>query len=113
MTSEAQVRVARGAEWLDAINPGWHNRIDCEAIRMVDCRRCIAGQLYGYYTRIFQKLPLEPTKSASEQARDLGFDTDDISYDDLRNAWIEQINIRKEKDNGPIQESEVLADHVI
>jgi hypothetical protein len=40
-------RVARGAQWLDCIVPGWEQRIDVETLELVSAQRCICGQLFA------------------------------------------------------------------
>lgn len=42
-------RVARGAEYLDGINPDWFKLVDTEHIDMRSGSRCIAGQVFGSY----------------------------------------------------------------
>lgn len=42
---EAELRVAKGAAHLDAIRPGWFNRIDVGTLTLHDPCGCIVGQL--------------------------------------------------------------------
>jgi hypothetical protein len=42
-------RVAAGAAWLDAHEPGWVDRIDLGGLDIQSCDRCILGQVYGHY----------------------------------------------------------------
>jgi len=39
-------RVKAGAEFLDSMEPGWHNRIDVDSFSIVSTTRCILGQLF-------------------------------------------------------------------
>jgi hypothetical protein len=42
-------RVARGAELLDRVRPGWAAKIAVDRLGMESCWRCLLGQLYGHY----------------------------------------------------------------
>lgn len=44
-------RVARGADLLDEIYPGWENRISLRQLDIGCSFGCIIGQLYGQFTR--------------------------------------------------------------
>ncbi|MFB6097787.1 MAG: hypothetical protein ABEK84_01465 [Salinibacter sp.] len=44
-----QERVQRGAEYLDEVDPGWHRRIDPDALELENGRRCVLGQLHGEF----------------------------------------------------------------
>lgn len=46
MTETAQVRVARGAAWLDKKYPGWHQGIDLSILDISSCHLCVLGQVY-------------------------------------------------------------------
>lgn len=41
----ANEAVARGAEWLDKVNPGWERKIDLSNLKLADGCRCIIGQV--------------------------------------------------------------------
>lgn len=45
----ARRRAARGAAYLDDVDPGWHRRIDAEALALADGGRCVLGQLHGQF----------------------------------------------------------------
>lgn len=42
---EAQIKVARGATYLDRVRPGWYNEIDVKTLEINDCHECVVGQL--------------------------------------------------------------------
>jgi len=41
--------VQRGAAYLDEMDPGWHRRIDPDALELESGRRCVLGQLHGEF----------------------------------------------------------------
>lgn len=43
----AQARVARGADYLDEVDPGWHLRVDPDTLELASGRACVLGQLHG------------------------------------------------------------------
>lgn len=45
VTESVEVRVARGAEWLDAVYPEWWTRIDLGTLELSDSCRCVLGQI--------------------------------------------------------------------
>jgi hypothetical protein len=50
ITEEAvHERVRRGAEYLDGSDPGWHRRIDPNALKLESGDRCVLGQLHGEF----------------------------------------------------------------
>lgn len=42
-------RVARGAAYLDDIDPEWYRRVDAETLELDDGRHCVLGQLHGEF----------------------------------------------------------------
>lgn len=46
MIDTAEVRVARGAAWLDEKYPGWYSKIDLSVLDISDCYQCVLGQVY-------------------------------------------------------------------
>ncbi len=42
-----QERVERGAAYLDEVDPGWHRRVNAEALELEDGEQCVLGQLHG------------------------------------------------------------------
>ncbi len=81
--------VAKGAELLDRIEPGWFRKIDPFRLNMNSCLRCILGQLYGHVRRA-RLYTDAPTRSP-----DFGFDFNDYSDNaKAQAAWIEEIERR-------------------
>lgn len=99
MANIARVRAARGAAFLDIEKPGWYSLIDLTKLDMGSSYHCVLGQLgpetdssrtpYGVIT---EELMLPYRQQASH-----GFCCDHypVSYDELEEAWKEQINARK------------------
>ncbi|GIV61794.1 MAG: hypothetical protein KatS3mg044_0660 [Rhodothermaceae bacterium] len=44
-----RARVARGAAYLDAVDPGWHHRLDLATLTLADGTCCVLGQLHGEF----------------------------------------------------------------
>lgn len=42
-----EIRVARGAKWLDVKYPGWWQVIDLGTLELSSCNRCVLGQVYS------------------------------------------------------------------
>jgi hypothetical protein len=49
--SEAQQRVARGAQLLDRFEPDWYRTLDLDRFDLADCYQCVLGQCMGGYGR--------------------------------------------------------------
>ena len=45
--NEVNVRVARGAQWLDEKFPGWEHRINMETLDLRTGTHCICGQVFS------------------------------------------------------------------
>lgn len=41
--------IARGAEWLDEVKPGWELKIDLGNFSITSACNCVLGQLFGDY----------------------------------------------------------------
>lgn len=41
-----EVRVARGAEWLDATSPGWEHKVNAATLRVAFTWKCVLGQVF-------------------------------------------------------------------
>lgn len=47
----AEVRHARGVDWLDGVTPDWRDKLANKAFDMNSCVTCVLGRLYGHYER--------------------------------------------------------------
>ena len=43
-------RVAKAAQFLDKVVPGWFNLINLQTLQMSDCTKCVLGQTFGRET---------------------------------------------------------------
>lgn len=101
-------RAERGALLLDARLPGWHQRLNLNALRMANSCRCVLGQLHGNYGLGLDAV--EAPHFLREDARgefavEHGFtlpDEPDWWHADgwvlLRQAWAEEVLRRTEAD---------------
>jgi len=70
-----QVRVKRGAEFLDTLIPGWAYRMKLNQLDLGDCQQCIIGQLYGQYWNHYTKVTGNSSKQ-DYRAEQLGINSD-------------------------------------
>ena len=94
-TRSALVKARRGAAFLDAkLGRGWRRKIRRRDLNMAvgisrekgECG-CILAQLYTYYDDGAIEMEIDADFEAQE---DLGFvQSDDASYDQLTEAWLE------------------------
>ncbi len=42
-------RAARGAAYLDRVDPGWYRHVDLDRLELADGVRCVLGQRYGAF----------------------------------------------------------------
>lgn len=109
--TEAAVRkrVQRGAEHLDEADPGWHRRIDPDALELGSGHRCVLGQLHGGFRLGLGRshvLSLSSAPRASLSPVAYGFKcVEGVSdeqqardYDLLTQAWREAIRSRWAED---------------
>jgi hypothetical protein len=100
MPESIKKRVARGAALLDEKSPGWHLKIYPSVLKMSSCFNCVLGQACGGFgPEAFDGLGIE----YPEDAVPYGFDFDPKSnnsyheYTALREAWIREVERRREK----------------
>lgn len=104
--------VARGAEWLDTVHPGWERRIDLANLELSVTCRCVLGQIFkpdsseelrdfrtgwsalravahGHYDSEFCEPDWELwiTRHGFERFAD-------VTYDELDEAWIAVVKER-------------------
>lgn len=89
--AEAWARAARGAEWLDEVDPGWARRIEemLPWLAMGDARFCVGGLCHGHYFDA-----LDAWELTEEDGPDMGLEawsTDPreraSQYHSLREVW--------------------------
>lgn len=103
---EAMQRAERGAELLDRVSPGWHEKIDPDILYMMCTKYCVLGQLYGDFSDGLVALGIldehEHASVSHPKIADVyahGWDVElslpESLYDDLDAAWTDQINKRR------------------
>jgi hypothetical protein len=105
----ARRRAARGAAYLDDVDPGWHRRLDLGALALPDSGSCVLGQLHGTFRQGLGRARLfspgsAPRASLSPVAH--GFhcipaddpETEERDYAFLDKAWQEEVRRRQEQD---------------
>ena len=101
----ARRRAARGAAFLDALDPGWASRVDLRRLELADGAACVLGQLHGDYRLGLGRacvLDLSSAPVASLSPVDLGFQAtsgvgeaaEALDYALLTRAWREQVRER-------------------
>lgn len=100
--NEHKVAATRGAALLDEKMPGWHKRINTEALDIGVCAQCTLGQLCGDYN--LGVLMLGYNSILDPELNKHGFTLEPGLYDiegriqqwkDLTEAWVELINRRR------------------
>lgn len=105
----ARERVARGANYLDEVDPGWYRHVDPETLVLADGSACVLGQLHGGYRRGLGRSSLLNFSSApfaSLSPVDYGFQgvdgvSEDVQardYELLDAAWSREVRRRQEED---------------
>lgn len=106
--TEVAARVARGAEWLDKVHPGWERRIDLSVLVLSDCTKCVLGQLVpnceydtGYEAVLWAMTDGVGEIKAAQWATDHGFNAGGglsaatrCRYVNLDAAWTDLIKSR-------------------
>lgn len=102
----ARARAARGAGLLDAADPGWHGRVDPDALQLGDGQACVLGQLHGEYrlglgrARVID-LSSAPSRFVSpvdlgfQAVGDLGEAAEALDYALLTRAWRDEVVHRR------------------
>lgn len=87
-------RVARGAGWLDAVNPTWWQQIDLGTFDFGNPCLCVLGQCYDDYLQIAGHIR---SAEGFRAVQDLGFDFD-VDIDErpfLEQEWVRTILERR------------------
>lgn len=78
--------VARGVALLDTEVHNWREAIDCGALDLGDCNRCVLGHVFGDYESGLAELGLSE-EEAIEYGFDVGSARDHRSYSWLTKKW--------------------------
>jgi hypothetical protein len=113
MIDTIQERVSAGARALDALNPGWEDKINLDRLDVANPQLCVLGQLYGEYCDAPSGLRDNEIErgfyaNVAEAIDGMSFETyiaraqvirDQINteYQDLTNSWRELITCRREE----------------
>ena len=102
----ARERAARGAAFLDALDPAWAARVDAGRLELADGAACVLGQLHGDYRLGLGRsrvIDLSSAPVASLSPVDLGFQAhgglgdaaEALDYAHLTRAWRETVRERQ------------------
>jgi len=102
-------RAARGAAYLDRVDPGWYRYVDPDRLELADGARCVLGQRYGAFFPGLTRAGLLNLSSAplgSLSPVDYGFlcvqgvdeATQARDYALLNRAWRREIRRRRRRD---------------
>lgn len=102
-------RAARGAAYLDVVDPGWYRQVDLDQLELADGHLCVLGQRYGAFFLGLTRVGLLNFSSAplgSLSPVDYGFlcvqGVDEAvqmrDYALLNRAWRREIQQRLERD---------------
>jgi len=90
-----QVRVKRGAAWLDTNHPKWADRIDVPALSLSNPCQCVLGQLFGNFWIDPSGDRCDTPIGKYERAKALGFCSPYLEgYSVLDRLWRHQIKKR-------------------
>lgn len=102
----ARARAARGAAFLDALDPAWAARVDPGRLELGDGAACVLGQLHGDYrlglgrSRVLDLssaplASLSPVDLGFQAVGDLGEAAEALDYAYLTRAWREVVRDRR------------------
>lgn len=108
MRSVHDVRVERGAEWLDENEKGWMEKIDLDSLNLAKPIMCVCGQIEGkghegggFFRYVFEK------ELHGNEAHELGFilwrrdePANAPDYAKLTTAWKRLIRKRRREERG-------------
>lgn len=112
-TPLGKTEVARGAAFLDAVEPGWRSMIDLETLDLSDTNFCVLGQLWrddetgagsspylrgswalhDYVDKFDRSMIDDYCSSTLTQLYGFEQDVYKARYDDLLERWIEEIGL--------------------
>lgn len=109
---QARQRAARGAAYLDDVDPGWHERVNPATLELGDGQCCVLGQLHGGFRQglgrsaILQlgsapQASLSPVRLGFQCVQDVPEAWQDRDYAHLNAAWQHEIARRRPVDIAP------------
>jgi len=90
VTSHPKRRVSAGATLLDKRFPGWYKHINLQRLDILNCDRCILGQLYGNYSYGKQEIGLGIMSSGW-----YGFHPDPFRVEETKRLWAQAVEARR------------------
>lgn len=105
-------RAARGAAYLDDVNPGWHEQLDPDLLQLASGRACVLGQLHGDFrlglgrASLFNmgtapRASLSPVHFGFMCVQGVSDELADQDYVYLNRAWREEIRRRQDSEGYP------------
>lgn len=102
----ARIRAARGATYLDSIDPGWYERLDPFGLALDSGSHCVLGQLHGEFRQGLGRADilhmssapranLSPVSLGFLSERGLSPTLEALDYQHLDQAWQEEIERRQ------------------
>lgn len=103
---QARARAARGAAYLDSVDPGWFTRLDPTVLALENGHSCVLGQLHGEFRLGLGRadvLHMSSAPRANISPVSLGFLSERglpaaleaLDYQHLDQAWQEEIDHRQ------------------
>lgn len=80
------LRVSNGMQWLDAVRPGWFDRIDLQRFDMTSTTDCVYGQVFG---------SLDSYGAQTKWLQQSGFDAVGQEIFELEAEWLRMIKERR------------------
>ena len=121
--AHAQARVARGATYLDDVDPGWYRRVDADTLELSSGHACVLGQLHGDFRRGLGRAHILNLSSAPQPNLSpvaYGFrcvqtvpeEHQDRDYALLNAAWQTEIRARQQqgRSQNPVQKEDPPTD---
>ena len=116
ITSEAAwERAARGADYLDEVDPGWYRRVDAGTMELAHAACCVLGQLHGDFraglsrSRLLSmgsapRANLSPVHFGFLCEQGVGVALQEADYENLNRAWQGEVWRRQDLDVRPAEE---------
>ncbi len=104
-------RVARGAAYLDEVDPTWYRRVDPETLELSSGSSCVLGQLHGEFrlglrrAHLFHlssapRANLSPTAYGFFNERHVSEELKEKDFRYLNRAWKSEVKKRQADDRG-------------